>query len=367
MTNSLVSDIHETKNKLHFTLSNVNFSVANALRRTILSNIPCFVFKTTPISENTCEILVNTSKFNNEIIKQRLSCIPIHLKDITTDLSNYSLIVKKKNDTSNIIYVTTEDFQIYDEELKKYIDEKNVRKMFPPCPITKRYIDFIRLKPKISNELEGEEIDLKCKFSISTAKENGMYNVVSTCSYGNTIDIENSDKHWESKEKLLKKNKVDSTEISVEKKNWNILNSQRHFIPDSFDFTIESVGIYENTEIIKKACTILMEQLNNFNFDSKNIEIKTSDSTIENCFDITFYHEDYTVGKVLEYFMYNNYYEKEKKLNYCSFIKDHPHDDHIVIRIGFKEETEESKIKTMFNLIFQEAKDLFTHINEQFN
>jgi DNA-directed RNA polymerase alpha subunit len=38
---------------LTFTLSNINVSIANGLRRTILSDIPVIAFKTFPHSENT--------------------------------------------------------------------------------------------------------------------------------------------------------------------------------------------------------------------------------------------------------------------------------------------------------------------------
>ena len=67
---------------LMFTLSGVNVSLANAIRRTILSDIPLVVFRTTPYQQNKANIISNTSRLNNEILKQRLSCIPIHIKDI---------------------------------------------------------------------------------------------------------------------------------------------------------------------------------------------------------------------------------------------------------------------------------------------
>ena len=62
-----------------FTISGIDVSLANAIRRVILSRINTIVFKTTPNEVNTAIIKVNTSRFNNEIIKQRLSSIPIHL------------------------------------------------------------------------------------------------------------------------------------------------------------------------------------------------------------------------------------------------------------------------------------------------
>ena len=367
MSTPLISDIHELKDVLQFTLSNINYSVANAIRRTILANIPCFVFKTTPYSESMCDIITNTSKFNNEIIKQRLSCVPIHLKDTTMDLNNYTLIIKKKNDTNSTILVTTQDFQIYDEELKKFIDEANVKKIFPPDSITGHYIELIRLKPSISSDTEGEELDLKCKLTVSTAKENGMYNVVSTCAYGNSIDIEESDKQWENKEKELKKNNVDSSQIAIEKKNWNLLNSQRYNIKDSFDFKIQSIGVYENKELVKKACEILINNLKSIDFESNKVKIEDSASTMANSFDITFIEQDYTLGKVLEYYIFNNHFsnKNERILSYCGFNKNHPHHDEIIIRLGFLKESSSSQIKVLFNHIILEIIEDFEKIKQQ--
>ena len=68
---------------IRFDVENCNSSFVNAIRRTILSDIPVLVFKTTPYEENKVNIIKNTSRFNNEIIKQRMGCIPIHISDLT--------------------------------------------------------------------------------------------------------------------------------------------------------------------------------------------------------------------------------------------------------------------------------------------
>ncbi len=85
--------VAEDGDVLKFTLTGVNVSIANSIRRTILSDIPCVVFKTSPNEENNSNILVNTSRFNNEIFKQRLSCIPIHIHDLEMPLKNYLMEV----------------------------------------------------------------------------------------------------------------------------------------------------------------------------------------------------------------------------------------------------------------------------------
>lgn len=84
--NPKIDNISDKGNTLQFTLSGVNVSLANALRRTILSDIPIAVFKTSPYEENKAIIYSNTSRLNNEILKQRLSCVPIHIRDLKIPL-----------------------------------------------------------------------------------------------------------------------------------------------------------------------------------------------------------------------------------------------------------------------------------------
>ena len=77
-----ISNVDEYNNTLKFTLSNINVSYANAIRRILLSDIPCIVFKTNPYHENNVNIKINKSRLNNELIKQRISSIPIHIDNI---------------------------------------------------------------------------------------------------------------------------------------------------------------------------------------------------------------------------------------------------------------------------------------------
>ena len=93
-----ISDISEENDIYKFTLSNLNVSLANALRRTVLTDIPLVVIPTETHEENKCNIEINTCRLHNEILKQRLSCIPIHIDfDQIEDLpNNYVLKYIKK-------------------------------------------------------------------------------------------------------------------------------------------------------------------------------------------------------------------------------------------------------------------------------
>ena len=335
--NPRISSFIEDDRFLKFTLSDCNVSVANSIRRVILSDIPTFIFRTFPYSENKAEIYVNTSRLNNEILKQRLGCIPIYIDDLNFPYKNYIVEVDVKNDTDTIKYITTKDFKIKNILTDQYSSESSVRRIFPPDRISGDYIKFARLLPKLSENIDGERIYLKCEFDIGTAKQDGMYNVASTCTYSNTLDEEKAKKVWNDIENKMKKDGMKEEEIEFEKKNWYLLEAKRNFIQDSFDFTIETIGVFQNRDLLIKACNIMIEKCKKFTSDIESgvIIIETSDTTLQYGFDITLINEDYTLGKVIEYYLYNNHYFGDKTLSFCGFRKNHPHDLNSIIRLGF--------------------------------
>ena len=98
---------------LTFTLKNINVSLANALRRIIIAGIPTIVIRTMPHEKNDVEIEVNTTRLNNEILKQRISCIPIHIGDHIPleELKEYEVLIDQNNESDTIQLMTTKDFQ----------------------------------------------------------------------------------------------------------------------------------------------------------------------------------------------------------------------------------------------------------------
>jgi len=354
--------------ELKFSLSGVNVSIANALRRIILSEIPIVVFRVSPNEKNKCNIIANTCGLNNEIVKQRLSCIPIHIKDVYEfPLKNYILELHVQNNTDTTIYVTTKDFVIKDLVSGKSLPENKIREIFPADELTGDFIDFVRLKAKPAEEIQGKIIHLTSEFDIGTAKEDAAYNVVSTCSYGNTID----DAAQEAKLAQIKQKWKDEgkkeTEIEFEAANWKLLEGKRIFKKDSFDFIIQTIGIYTNAELLVLACKVMIEKLQNLNsiIEKDELEIKIAESTIPNCYDIKLDNEDYTVGKVIEYFMLSSFYEKGI-LTYCGFKMLHPHDAYSLIRVAYKEPIVIDIIKNDLKTCIQYSVDTFTKIRKEF-
>ena len=242
MQQPVIDNLSEENYTLKFRLSNVNVSLSNALRRIILSEIPTIVFRTTPYSENKATIYTNTTRLNNELIKQRLSCIPIYITDTEFPYQDYLVEINIKNDTNTIIYITTKDFKIKNIKTDTYLTESETRNIFPPNFISGDYIDFVRLRPRLSDTLPGEELHMECLLDIGTAKQDSAFNVAATCCYGNTLDPVKINEIWTNKAKEMKSEGETEDLIRYAHKDWILLEAKRYVIPDSFDFTIESVG-----------------------------------------------------------------------------------------------------------------------------
>ena len=337
---SMKSSIDVPENKqLTFTLQNVDVCIANSIRRVVLSEIPVVVLDSLDkenVEEENITIFKNTSILNNEIIKQRLSCIPVCIEDIEEfEYRNYMIECDKTNDTNEKMIVSSGDFVIKNIVSGEYLPKSEVEKIFKKNPVTNQYVDLVYLQPSFNGN-SSESIKFECGLKVSVAKENGSYNAASTCVYSFTPDTNEIDKKWKQiVEKLPQKKDVRELEYN----DFMNLDAQRIVIPNSFDFKIQSVGIYENNELIILACKVMIRKFEKLiklletpdEVISKNLEL------MENAYNLILYDEDYTLGKVLENMMYLMYFIREKKLSYVSLKKNHPHDKDSILMIAYND------------------------------
>ena len=364
-----VKDSQETDGIMTFTLENANVSIANALRRTLLSDINCVVMDTS-LEKKDIKIFKNTTRFNNEILKQRLSSIPIHIKDLDA-IDDLVVEINEVNDSDSIVYITTNDFKIKNLTTDTYLDDEAVAEIFPADPLTRGHILFARLRPKISSDIPGQELHLECKLSVSNAAHNGMYNVVSTCAYANTPDRVEQQSQWQQAEQELEEKGYSKEDIDYFESNWKLLRGKRFFVKDSFDFKLESVGVYTNLELVHLAIDVIVKKLNYINTICQNDKLimEKDKTTMKNSVDITLENEDYTIGKVIEYILHNEYYlSGDRVLDYVGFIKMHPHDTDSIIRISFhqQENFTDENIRSIIAYACQTGINIFTNLKEYF-
>lgn len=374
--NPSVTELTEEDSTLRFRLSGVNTSVANALRRIMLAEIPCVVFRTAPYADNKVDIEINTTRMNNELIKQRLSCIPIHISDTNFPIANYIVELDKSN-TSNVIEIaTTGDFVIRDAQIGTLLQQSTVTKIFPPDQFTGDFIDIARLRPKVALDADGERLKFTARFDIGTANEDGSFGVVSTCAYAATPDKLRIDKELKLLAAELKSKGVSANDTDYQLKDWKLLKGQTFTIDNSFDFSVKTIGQFENMDIVYRATYIMSAKLDKFKSAiAENPDlIKPSETTIPNSYDITLIGEDYTLGKAIEYVLYSQYYDPSGKathsMNFCGFRKPHPHIDISIIRVGFVSPTEPATLvgilsdaTSALKIVFNKIADVFTRVN----
>jgi len=362
------------KDELQFTLENADVSIANGLRRILLSEIPCIVFRTDVVSDTTENTVfhVNTTRHHNEILKQRLRCVPICIpsKNKVTDFDYkaYRCEVQKKNTSDVTTYVTTEDFKVIEKATGKE-DKALTKQMFVPDPLSGHYIEFARLLPRVVDYTDGEELHFSAEFHISTAEQDGAYNVCSTCTYACTPDKNKQNEAWEAI-KEAEKEKDDSDE-----KNWRLSSAQRIVKPNSFDFTIETVsaGVYTNGELVRKACDCMKIKCERFiesmlDDTASNVVEAKYNVTMPLAYNIVLKREGYTLGKALEHLIYSKHYYGDRTLTFCAFKKTHPHDADSFIQVALQDDTE-NNVAHVSAVAVSAAKDvisMFEHIKKQF-
>ena len=101
--------------------------------------------------------------------------------------------------------------------------------------------------------------------------------------------------------------------------------------------------------------------------DKDELEIKPSDTTIETSYDVVLENEDYTIGNILNFEIYDIYYKDMKQLSYVGFKKMHPHDTHSTLRIAFIEPTAgKDTVRQMLASVFEKAFKEISHVKGLF-
>ena len=319
-------------NTLYFRVSSINVSLANALRRVILAEIPCVVLNAG--SDDEIEIERNTTRLNNELVRQRLSCVPVHVTD--TAIGDHEIEIDVENTGDAVMMVTTRNFRVKNRATDTYLTDKATRSMFPPDPITGDFIDLVRLRPVQTNG-GNEAIKLRCRLGVATASENASFGVAATCSYSATQDVAASDAAWEDK----KPDTTDEDALRTAKSDWNLLGAKRYVIPDSFDFVVETVGQFSNEQLVTRACEVMIDKLKRFGvLDAGHVSVAPSPGTMENAYTATMRGEGYTLGKVIESVLFLTHMHGQPGTDgtivYCGFRKPHPHVDVSEIRMALK-------------------------------
>jgi DNA-directed RNA polymerase subunit L len=200
-----------------------------------------------------------------------------------------------------------------------------------------------------------------------------MFNVVSTCAYGNTVDPKLQARQLQLEQTKWREEGKSEEEVVFESQNWTLLDGLRLFKPDSFDFVIQTIGVYSNEQIVQKACGILTEKLSALNnlidghVAGKRLQVERFENTIPNCFNVILENEDYTIGKVLEYFCHVKFFAQDPRtMIFCGFVKMHPHDADSILRVAFAAEQTVEGVPFFIQECINDSIVVFDKISDHF-
>lgn len=342
---------NKATDRYEFDIQNVDLSVINGIRRTILADIPILGFMGEG-ADISITIHKNSGPLHNEIMLHRIGMIPLHLSE--ENIENFvedslEFTLTSKNKDVALLNVTTKDLEGKLNGVK--LTERELRNIFPANAVTKDYVLITRLR-------QGEELNFSAKVVKKTAKDHAAFSTVSLCAFNYNEDLSKT------------------TEMT------NILEKERTYLkntfgdPTSIHFAIEPETGLSPKYIVSKAIKILIEKLKTV----RNELDKLSDSTllsivantkIDDTFDLNINNEDDTLGNLFQSIIYNHFIRTNASvlndkytMSYVGYYAPHPLDKKIVIRMTLKGDDVEEKdyiavLKECLGIIENTLNDVF--------
>ena len=339
-----------------FRLANVNTTIANTLRRAILTLTPSVGFRTEPYEKSDVAISVNTTPLVNEMIAHRVGMIPIKADPRTFKPELYEFVLDMRNDTKELMDVRAGNIQVFMMNPENPLEppvKLNTADYFPPDPITGDTILITRLRPQWNPTAQKEQITFKARASISTGTENIRWSPVSQASYEFTRDtnaehIQAVFAGWLATNKKI----TDPSSLSEDQRaplmrEFETMEIQRCYLKnekgEAYDFTfhIESIGVQPITDIVQAALGRCMDLVSKYtDLDAvmpETVRIQQGDSRFPSV-EVIFTNEGHTLGNLLETYICENNVDGslEPKANYVGYKVPHPLRPEMFVRLGME-------------------------------
>ena len=384
-----ISNVEFNNGELQFILSGsddygFDKSLANAIRRTLLTDIPTVGFKINEDGKNNdINMILNNSSLHNEMLLHRISLIPLYINP-DNFMKNYLFECRIKHDTEHPYqFVTMNDFNIYplksgfidrldklfdesydlseeDERiLRQQLDELNHDNYDLNKPLSQKAKDKI-IRPfsfrgnnhySMITELKStntedtyQEIHFYGSPSVGYGHEHARFQGVSQATYIYLQDeslIQNV---------LLEKiqfEEIEKDDIEEYSRKFMLAESERYFYRDKigesnqYKFSIKSNHYYDSEVLFKKSIEILIENCENLKLEFIEL-LKENESTvsIEGVNDYVYHYEvlnqSHTLGNLIQSHIIRRSISDDSFISSCGYKKPHPLEEKILFMISVK-------------------------------
>jgi len=344
----------EGKIRGKFVLTGTNTTVANTVRRSILMETRTAGFRAdlTNQADPGIRIAKNTGPIFNEMLAHRLTLLPLGVVNfIMFDPTQYEFALKVSNDTAETKHVTANMFQVRqktDTGVFEPLDAGVTASMFPVDPITGQSSLITTLRPRWNPDLPPDEIDLVAYPIVGRGKEFMGYSPVAQCSFENTRDEdpvrqEQFFHEWlASFKKVTEPGSLDPALLEVYRAEWKTMAVQRCFVidaagnPNSFTFTIESVGIRPVRDIVAEGIKAVIDLVQPYTESTAELAVMPVESRMSGV-RVVFEDQEHTLGCLLEAMIHELYLDKaapDSPISYAAYKVPHPLQKKMVMVLG---------------------------------
>jgi DNA-directed RNA polymerase subunit L len=351
-----------------FRLENTTSIIANTLIRCILSETRSAGFRadlTDPTNPGV-QIRKNTSVIFNEMLAHRLTLVPLGVRNLDTfDPSKYECILSVKNDEKGLIdvaatrHVTASDFVIREKQEDGSMQDlpaAATAALFPSDPITGATSLLVSLRPQWNSEQPPEEIDLTAYPVIGRGRDFMGFCPVSQATFQNTLDDdpvrrEQFFHEWlDAYKKVKDPASLNPEALAGHRKEWETMAIQRCFLvgpdgePNSFDFTIESVGIRPVVDIVAEGIKAVIDLVTPYtNTDVPLADLGLTSQPLDsrmNGVSVHFDGQGHTLGVLLQALITELYLDSgaaDSPITYVGYKIRHPLYRVMTMKFGIRE------------------------------
>ena len=382
-----ITDVENVDGELRFVLSGdddygFDKSLANAIRRVLLTDIPAVGFNLYPDGENNdLTMTINNSSLHNEMLLHRIALMPLYINPINY-MKNHLFMCKVKHEgVEPFKFVSMNDVEIYplksgfQERLDHYFDES-----YDMSPDDERVlkeqlstvsIDNYDLEKPLSQKKKDEiyrpfkfrgnthyclitelkttntedtyqEIQFYGSPSVGFGYQDAKFQGVSQATYSFQIDETMVDEVLKNK---LSKEDISEDERDRYERKFRLSESERYFYRDnsgeanSYNFAIKSNHYFDSQSLFKMSIDILIQKCENLKLEFiQFLKEETSRISVENDKEYIYRYEvegeSHTLGNLIQSHMMRYSVNDESIIHLIGYKKPHPLEDKILFIVS---------------------------------
>jgi len=405
-----ISNVKIVNKELHFIIEGddeygLDKSLMNAVRRTLLNDIPVIAFRTDENHpQKDITISENTGQLHNEMLMQRVALIPLYM-DPSHYMKNYLFELNVEHDNLEVFkFITANDFVIYplrtdiqkridnleediDEELDQILNSNNYENYDLKNPLSqkkkdeilrpfefrgkKNYCLITELKNTNDNDLT-QKIHLYGVPSLSSGKENSKFQGVSCATYS---FLKDDDLIASIVKERIKIEKIDEEQQESFTKKLLLAESAKYYFRDSnnepnkYNFRIKSLHYMDSSSLFLKSIDLLIDKLDYLKVSFlKLLQDKETCISTEKLNDYVYhfmiYNEDHTMGNLIQSHIVRRCLSDESILQFCAYKKPHPLEESIKLIVSINpshkvtKENDLRKFQSIVNFLIEELENI---------